>query len=519
MSQGNDPSLSRRRVLVTMGTVLGLSAAASVLAACGGGATTAVSSGAAGASTAALTGSASTAATVVSTTTGVATTTQTATSAVGQTGSTGTTNSSTVQAASSAPGKTVKLTNVEDDSRPLDNQAYANVYKAFRDQHPNIEIDFQILPWEQAEAKERTQAQAGTLPDMGRSAYAADLVKLNGVVPLDQYATKDYLARYPKDWLPSLYLQGPDNQNHLYSIAWFAGDKAICVNQNFLEKAGLKLTTNWTTDQFDQYAKALTVTNQQWGVTLDASGVGDPWQNFWLCIRAFGGGLVKGKAVDSTAPAPITINTPEFIKGATWYRDLFKNGWAVKSAPTDTYQQRDANFMSGKAAMMWQGPWSLIDQRNTLKQHGWDMVAMPLPKGPAGNPQSGGIAGTAGIFSTAKQRGVVDEAWTWISFLCSDAGQKIYSSTNGMLPASQALWKLPQFANDPIYGAYLSGFQTYDLDYPLWAVGVSTVFDQKGVPMMQGLLLNQLTPEQMAQQLQTEVVNFLRTNGVQVPTS
>jgi ABC-type glycerol-3-phosphate transport system substrate-binding protein len=513
MSHGTDTSLSRRRALVTMGTVLGLSAAASVLAACGASTATSATSATAATSSAASAISASTAA--------ATTTTPATTAASGQSASTGTTSSSSgaAQAASSAPGKTVKLTNVEDDSRPLDNQAYANVYKAFRDQHPNIEIDFQILPWEQAEAKERTQAQAGTLPDMGRSAYAADLVKLNAMVPLDQYATPAYLARYPKDWLPSLYLQGPDNQNHLYSIAWFAGDKAICVNQNFLEKAGLKVTSDWSTDQFDQYAKALTIPNQQWGVTLDAAGVGDPWQNFWLGIRAFGGGLVKGKAVDSTAPAPITINTPEFIKGATWYRDLFKNGWAVKSAPTDTYQQRDANFMSGKAAMMWQGPWSLIDQRNALKQHGWDMAAMPLPKGPAGNPQSGGIAGTAGIFSTAKQRGVVDEAWTWISFLCSDAGQKIYSSTNGMLPASQALWKLPQFANDPIYGAYLSGFQTYDLDYPLWAVGVSTVFDQKGVPMMQGLLLNQLTPEQMAQQLQTEVVNFLRANGVQVPTS
>ena len=53
----------------------------------------------------------------------------------------------------------------------------------------------------------------------------------------------------------------------------------------------------------------------------------------------------------------------------------------------------------------------------------------------------------------------------------------------------------------------------------VWAVGVGTVFDQKGVPMLQGLLLNQLTPEQMAQQLQTEVVNFLQQNGVQIPKS
>lgn len=423
------------------------------------------------------------------------------------------------QAQTTPSSQSVKLTNVENDSRPLDNQAYANVYKAFREKYPNIQIDFQILPWEQAEAKERTMAQAGTLPDMGRSNFAPSLVKLNAMVPLDQLVTPDYLARYPKSWIPALYLQGPDNQNHLYSISWFAGDKAILVNKTFFDEAKIKLGNSWTTDQFAQAAKNLTQSGKRWGVTLDAAGVGDPWQNFWLCVRAFGGGFVKGNAADSTKPEPVTINSPQFIAGAAWWRDLYKNGWAVPSAPTDTYQQRDANFMSGKAAIMWQGPWSLIDQSTALKKQGWDMAAMPLPKGPGGNSQSASLAGLAGIFGTAQKRGVVPQAFDWISFLCSDDGQKIYSSTNGMLPASQALWKLPQFASNPLYSGYIAGFSNSSPDYPLWAVGVTSVFDQKGVPMMQGLLLNQLTPEQMAQQLQTEVVNFLQNNGVQVPPS
>src|SRR5690348_7108463 len=48
-----------------------------------------------------------------------------------------------------ARAQSVKLTNVEHDSRPLDNAAYEAVYKAFREQHPDIEIEFQIIPWEQ----------------------------------------------------------------------------------------------------------------------------------------------------------------------------------------------------------------------------------------------------------------------------------------------------------------------------------------------------------------------------------
>ena len=158
-----------------------------------------------------------------------------------------------------ASATAVKLTNVEDDSRPLDNQAYANVYKAFQGQFPNITIDFQILPWEQAEAKERTMAQANNLPDMGRAAFAPSLVKLNGMVPLDDLVKPDVLARYPQSWVPTLYLQGPDNQDHLYSIAWFAGDKAILVNKTLFDQASLKLPATWTTDEFATFAKQLTV--------------------------------------------------------------------------------------------------------------------------------------------------------------------------------------------------------------------------------------------------------------------
>ena len=423
----------------------------------------------------------------------------------------------TVAVAAKPQLKSAKLTNVENDSRPLDNKAYENVYKAFREKYPNIEIEFQILPWEQAEAKERTMAEAGTLPDMGRSNFMPSLVKLGGMVPLDDLADAAYMSRYPADWIPNLKLEGPDKQIHLYSVSWFAGDKAILINKSFFDEAGLKKLDTWTTADFADYAKKLTVSGKRWGVTLDGAGIGDPWQNFWLCVRAFGGGFVKGATKDSKQPEPITINSAEFAKGAAWYRDLYKGGFAVPSAPTDTYKERDANFMSGKAAMMWQGPWALLEQRDTLKKQGWEMAAMPLPNGPNGSPQDGGVSGLAGIFSTAKKRDVVNEAWVWVSFLCSDEGQKIFSGTNGMLPASQVLWKDPQFANDPLYSGYLEGLKSVELAYPLWAVGVTTILDQKGVPLLQGLLLGQVTPEQMATQLQDEVVKFLKGNGVAVP--
>jgi ABC-type glycerol-3-phosphate transport system substrate-binding protein len=67
-----------------------------------------------------------------------------------------------------ANAQTIKLVNVEHDSRPLDNAAYEAVYNAFKTKHPDIEIEFQIIPWEQARSKMLTLAQSDSLPDMGR---------------------------------------------------------------------------------------------------------------------------------------------------------------------------------------------------------------------------------------------------------------------------------------------------------------------------------------------------------------
>src|SRR5215207_6840022 len=92
--------------------------------------------------------------------------------------------------------QTVKLVNVEHDSRPLDNAAYQAVYEVFREQHPDIEIDFQVIPWEQARQKMLTLAQANTLPDMGRNEWGSDYAAADMIVPLDDLVNEETLSRF-----------------------------------------------------------------------------------------------------------------------------------------------------------------------------------------------------------------------------------------------------------------------------------------------------------------------------------
>src|SRR5687768_17429170 len=81
--------------------------------------------------------------------------------------------------------QSVQLINVEHDSRPLDNAAYEAVYQAFRETHPDIEIEFQIIPWEQARPTMLTRAQGDQLPDVGRLAWAPDFAAADMLVPIE----------------------------------------------------------------------------------------------------------------------------------------------------------------------------------------------------------------------------------------------------------------------------------------------------------------------------------------------
>lgn len=419
---------------------------------------------------------------------------------------------------SGASADVVKLVNVEDDSRPLDNAAYAAVYKAFQQQHPEISIDFQIIPWEQARAKLLTDGQGDVLPDMGRIAWVADFAAADMLVPIEDRVDPKSLERFDPILVEQAQGVGTDGKKHLYALPWFSGAHSVLVNKTLLEKAGLAVKDSWTTDEFTEYCKALTIPGKQWGVSLDGSGIGDPVQIFMMAVYAYGGKWVNGNT-QSAEPEPIVFDSDETVAGITWYTDLFLKGYAVPSTPTDTYKERDANFQSGKAAIEWQGPWSLTETRALFKQAGWELASMPLPKGPAGAFPAALGGGMTGLYRTAKEKNHLDQAFAWISFISSDEGQRLYCQTNGMIPASNKLQADPYWANDPLYKGYLGTMRSTKVMEPIWASGLDGLLDDIVPPLMQGVFLGQLKPADAAKQIQNQVVQGLLQNGVQVPTS
>lgn len=413
-------------------------------------------------------------------------------------------------------GQSVQLVNIEHDSRPLDNAAYAAAYARFQELHPDIEIEFQVLPWEQARSTMLTRAQGNDLPDTGRIAWAADFAAADMLIPIEDRVDASTLDRFYDIQIEQASALGNDGERHLYALPWFAGSHSILVNKTLLDAAGLPLVEEWTTEEFTEYAKALTIEGEQWGVAMNGSGIGDPVQIFLMSIYAHGGRWVAGDPA-SSEPEPFVFNSQETIDGITWYADLYKSGYAVPSAPTDTYKERDANFQSGKAVMEWQGPWSLAEIDQNFSQAGWELASLPLPKGPAGvNPSSLG-GGLIGVYRGAEERGVVDQALLWAEFLASDEGQIIYCQTNGMIPASTTAQQDPFWAENDLYKGYLGSMEGATQMEPIWATSLTSICDDIVPPLIQGLFLDQVSAEDAAAQIQDEVIRGLRQIGIEVP--
>ena len=341
---------------------------------------------------------------------------------------------------------------------------------------------------------------------------------------LDDLLTEDEKAdnarRMPYSWSSAFY-HGPDGELHLYALPYFTGNKAIMVNKTMFEDEGIDLAelSAWTWDDFMRLGREFTKENR-WFYAMDSAGVGDPRQNFLLIVRAFGGGVIQGKKYsESMEPEPLTITAPETIDGIRFFGNLYWEGLAQPSAPTDTYKERDAVFMSGRSMTMHQGPWAIKENKATLAENGWELGALPLPEGPAGAPNSGLGGNNVGMYRGAENHDAVNETLEWIKFVSSNEGQAIYCKTNGMIPASTDLWSDPFWSADPVYKGYIDGYKDPDREFPIWMIGMTGVMDNVVVPLMQGLLTKKVTPEEFAQQWNDATIDIMKQNGVDIPTS
>lgn len=392
------------------------------------------------------------------------------------------------------------------DTRPTNVEAMKEIINNFETDNPGIKVKLTLTPWDSVEQKTATAIASGTLPDLsqlnqtGAADYGAKEVLLNLD---DRFASWEQ-----KDEVADISLSQAMYDGHYYGVPWFAGSNVMFYNKEIFKANGIvdsegnpKPPVSW--DEFLNVAKKLTQdTNNdgqidQWGfVTRGDVSLTIPVREFML---AAGDGLW----VDTSNDNEVVIDTKENLEGLQFYLDLYRKHKVVPpDTPSVDYTDEEQYFLSGKAAMMFNGPWSLGTYYDA--QFEWGVALEPMSERHAAH--IGGCP--VGIFNTTEHP---DEAWLFATYLLNAESQRIWAIDYGCgLPASKQIQE--EAKKDPVIKVFVEGIQAAERDgvTPPPQIAEWVVIERSTAPVIfQKALLGEISAKQALQTLQKDIEKLM----------
>lgn len=308
--------------------------------------------------------------------------------------------------------------------------AYQNLVDAFATQHPEIDLQLQHIP-SQSEYRQRLAADfsGDAPPDVMLLNYRrfATFAAQGGLEPLGPYLARSAFiqeADFFKPTTEAFYLDG-----QLWCIPQNVSSLVVYYNRDLFDTAGLAYpAADWTHEDFLAAARALTRDLDGDG-RIDQYGAGITPNLFRLApfIWQNGGELVD----DPSRPTRLTLDTPAALAAFQWFVDLQMQEHVVPDAVAEAAEEGETRFLNGRLGMYFNSRRGVPTYR-TITRFSWDVA--PLPRG----AQPAGILHSDGYCMAANTKNKED-AWTFIEFANSPAGQELVAVSGRTVPSLLAI--------------------------------------------------------------------------------
>ncbi|WP_159097918.1 sugar ABC transporter substrate-binding protein [Aminobacter sp. MSH1] len=279
----------------------------------------------------------------------------------------------------------------------------------------------------------------------------------------------------------------------IYGIPFASNPRALFVNKQLLESAGLAVPTN--AEEFEKVVRALRDTgNQTFGLALSAYS-GGPSQQFLEyspIFASFGARFfTKGEP---------TADTPEMLKALSFYKMVVDENLVPKGAKFEVFRPM---FVNGKVGMYAAGPFMAAVTKAGNPETYKNLVTIPLPLG-SGRPIS--VTSFLAIPKGAKNK---DEAAMLLVAILQDKWQarlvelaSVIPGRKNTIPAS-FLEQNPWFETfNRLAGEAVSyapeGMEQYGSDV------VALIGNR-----IEAMLFGGVTPEDAAKSIQSDMVAFV----------
>lgn len=318
--------------------------------------------------------------------------------------------------------------------------AFKALIKKFNEEYPNVHINYESVPFAEAQNKFKTAAASGSgAPDILRAevAWVPEFASLGYLYSLDGTA----LLEDKEDFLPTP-LSANVYDGKTYGVPQVTDTLALMYNKQLFEKAGIDAAPTTWAEVSDAAAKLKKVGAD--GIYVNSGG-------YFTLPFIYGEG---GDIVDSEAKT-IEINSDAAVAGMTEAQKLVQSGAAVKPVANDPYGTMMTLFKEGKVGMIINGPWEVNAIDSDPNFGGFDNLGVaPVPAGSvkAGAPVGGHNYVIYEGMDDAKAEAAVD----FVKFMSSAESQAFIASELGLLPTRQSAYDLPEVQDNAKVAAFKS---------------------------------------------------------------
>jgi multiple sugar transport system substrate-binding protein len=253
-------------------------------------------------------------------------------------------------------------------------KAYDDILAEWQNQHPNIKVEYQVVPDAERITKAQAMVAADQAPDMWR--HNADVIRLwasRGILlDLTDLMPKDY----GNNFLPGLraYCIYKDR---MWGLPHTTDTSALFYREDALQNIGVTPPTDiangWTWQQFGDISdKLVAAKKQQYAFTHNQGG------GRWVPSFLYSAG---GKVVTDDFKK-MAINSPEGIEAFTFLKQWTDKKWAPPAIWTTQVPNEDTGqFVRGTASMAILGQWNITYLDENIKDSfKWNVTYLPKDK-------------------------------------------------------------------------------------------------------------------------------------------
>jgi len=350
--------------------------------------------------------------------------------------------------------------------------------REFEQQHPNVDVRVQQIPWTAAHEKLLTAFVGNVTPDLAQlgNTWVPELQAVDAIMPLDSYVAQSAIVKSSRVF-PGIWETNVLNDT-LFAVPWYVDTRVLFYRKDILSAAGYdSMPQSWPAWREAMQSIQKKAGKRQWAIFLPT--------NEWMQPIVLG--LQNGSPILKDGGRYGAFEEPAFRGAYEFYIGLFRDGLAPVAGNNDIanpYQE----FARGTFAMWITGPWNIGEFERRLPpamQNSW--ATAPLP-GPTGAPSGVSNAGGSSLVmfkGTAHPK----EAWELIEFLSRADIQRRFYHLTGDLPAQIDAWQDSSLAGDRYAAAFYRQLQRVRPmpKVPEWEFITSKVIDMSELSIRGGL--------------------------------